>query len=122
MTFIIAVIAGALCGVLTGAGIGGGTILVLYLTAVAGVAQGAAGGVNLLYFLVTVPPALYSHMKNKLVETKLGAYAAAGGVVTALISAFLSRNLDNDILRKIFGVLFILVGIKELFFSKKAKE
>ena len=42
---------GAAAGVLSGCGVGGGTLLLLYLTAVADVAPRTAAGVNLLYFL-----------------------------------------------------------------------
>ena len=44
--FVIPVLAGALTGILTGAGVGGGTRLVLYLTAAASFEQGQAQGVQ----------------------------------------------------------------------------
>ena len=48
-------IVGAATGVLSGFGIGGGTLLVLYLTAVGGIEQTIAGGINLLYFIGCAP-------------------------------------------------------------------
>ena len=119
--FLLPALAGLLTGVLTGAGVGGGTLLVLYLTALAGVGQGQAQGVNLLYFLATAPPALYSHLRNKRVCVKPGLLAAAAGWAAALMGTFLSRMAGDDMLRRLFGVLLVVVGAKELFFSKAKK-
>ena len=57
---------GLLTGVLSGFGIGGGSLLILYMTSFTEVNQYAAGGINLLYFLFCAPAALVSHIKNKL--------------------------------------------------------
>ena len=53
---VIAVAAGLLTGILSGFGIGGGSLLLLYLTLFAGVDQYQAGGINLLYFIACAPP------------------------------------------------------------------
>ena len=54
-----AVFAGLAAGLLTGAGIGGGTLLLVYLTNLGGMELRQAQGVNLIYFLITAPPALW---------------------------------------------------------------
>lgn len=48
---ILEFLVGLVTGIISGFGIGGGSLLILYLTAVAGVNQYTAGGVNLLYFI-----------------------------------------------------------------------
>ena len=58
MAWPISLLAGAVTGVLSGFGIGGGTLLLIYMTAFAGVPQNLAQGVNLLYFLPTAATAL----------------------------------------------------------------
>ena len=55
---------GAATGILSGFGVGGGTLLLVYLTAFAGVDQHQAQGVNLLYFLPAALLALPAHVKN----------------------------------------------------------
>ena len=55
---------GAATGILSGFGVGGGTLLLVYLTAVAGVEQHQAQGINLLYFLPAAAMALPGHWKN----------------------------------------------------------
>ena len=50
MRFIISVLAGLGTGVISAWGIGGGSLLVVYMR-LAGVAQQTAQGINLMYFL-----------------------------------------------------------------------
>ena len=114
-----AILAGFAAGVLTGAGIGGGTLLLVYLTNFGGMEQRQAQGINLLYFLLTAPPALYGHFKNGLVDKKLALRAGAAGVAAAALTAWLTAGLDTDLLRRAFGVSTVLVGLREVFCKKE---
>lgn len=114
-----AILAGFAAGMLTGAGIGGGTLLLVYLTNFGGVEQRQAQGINLLYFLLTAPPALYGHLKNRLVDKQLALRAGAAGVVAAALTAWLTAGLDTDLLRRAFGVFTVLVGLREVFCKKE---
>ena len=51
-----AFVVGLLTGVLSGCGIGGGSLLLLWLTLVQDMPQFTAGGINLLYFLASHRP------------------------------------------------------------------
>jgi uncharacterized membrane protein YfcA len=115
MSFLIPALAGFVTGVLSAWGIGGGSLLVVYMTVFAGVPQQTAQGVNLTYFLPTSLTALYSHLKNKLVETRLAVPAVITGVLTAVGTALAASALDTGVLKIIFGVFIILVGAGELF-------
>ena len=110
----IAVIAGLLCGIISGFGIGGGSLLMVWMTAVAALDQKIAQGINLLYFLPTSVGALIFHIKNKMICWKAVIPAALCGCVTAALSAWLSASLDVGLLRKLFGGFLIIVGINEL--------
>ena len=114
-----AILAGFAAGVLTGAGIGGGTLLLVYLTNFGGMEQRQAQGINLLYFLLTAPPALYGHFKNGLVDKKLALRAGAAGVAAAALTAWLTAGLDTHLLRRAFGVFTVLVGLREVFCKKE---
>ena len=114
-----AVAAGLLTGVLSGFGIGGGSLLLLYLTLFAGVSQYTAGGINLLYFLACAPAALIAHIRNRLVDGKAVRWCAAAGVLTSVAAALLAAHMDTDGLRRLFGVFLLYVGAKELF-SRRA--
>lgn len=121
MSFAIAILAGLLAGILTGAGIGGGTLLILWMTEIIGIDPPIAQGINIVYFLACAPPALISHITHGRVEIKGGAIAGAFGCASAALVAWLSADLNSDVFRRIFAVLFIIVGIKELF-SKAQKR
>ena len=119
MRAVIAVAAGLLTGILSGFGIVGGSLLLLYLTLFAGVGQYQAGGINLLYFIACAPAALWSHIKNGLVEGKAVKWCVAAGVLTSVAAAFLAARMDTDWLRREFGVLLLYVGAKELLAKEK---
>lgn len=112
---------GAATGVLTGAGIGGGTVLMLYMTLFIGMPQLQAQGTNLLYFLAASPPSLYFHVKNGLVEKRGGLLAAACGAVTCLLGSYLAGVIDPGWLKKGFGLVLLFIGIKEVFAKQKRK-
>ena len=121
-TWIIGLLAGLVTGVISGFGIGGGSLLILYLTAFAGMDQYTAGGLNLLYFLFGAPAALISHIKNKLVEWKTVLFCTITGVVTSIAAAFAAAAIDVSLLRRLFGVLLLYIGVKELFCKSLQKE
>ena len=108
------VIAAVVCGFLSGLGIGGGSLLMVWLTAVAGVSQTAARGINLLYFLPTAGAALIFHGKNRFVDWRSTRWAILGGVVLAALGAWAGSQIDTGLLRKLFGVFLLFVGVSEL--------
>lgn len=110
-----AALAGAACGVISGFGIGGGSILMVYLTAVLAVEQRAAQGVNLLYFLPTAAAALLIHAKNRRVAWRAVLPAALSGAAAAAVGAWAAMQLDNSLLRKLFGGFLLIIGLTELF-------
>lgn len=116
------VLAGLVCGILSGMGIGGGTLLMVWMTAVQGMAQEAAQGINLLYFIPTAVVSLFFHRKTGLLRTRVILPAAVLGSLTAALGAWLGGGMDTGLLRKLFGGFLLLVGIRELFYrERKAK-
>ena len=118
-TWVIPALAGAATGVLSGFGIGGGTLLLIYMTAFAGVGQTLAQGINLLYFLPTAATALPSHLKNGYVDKKTALPAIAAGLAGTALAAWAATGLDVDLLRKCFGVFLLYIGVTELFRKKE---
>ena len=120
MSFLIAAGAGLATGVLSGFGIGGGTLLLIYMTSLAGLEQNLAQGINLLYFLPTAATALVYHYKNGYLKKEAARPAILCGLAGTAIAAWLATALDVGLLRKCFGVFLLFVGLHELF-RKKAK-
>lgn len=114
------IIAGVLSGILSSMGFGGGGILILYLSLYKNIPQLNAQGINLLFFIPSALLALIFHTKNKLVEWKLAAKMIIFGIIGAGTGYLILNQLDNNILKKIFSVILILMGIKSLF-SKDEK-
>ncbi len=115
MKIALAILLGLATGVISGFGIGGGSLLIVYLTTFAAVEQYTAGGINLLYFLCCAPTALISHIRNRRVEWKAVMWCSVAGVVTSALAAFLASGVDTNLLRRAFGVLLLYIGCRELF-------
>ena len=103
LRFLGAILAGLVCGVLSGFGIGGGSLLMVWMTAVLSMDQKAAQGVNLLYFLPCAACALIFHIKNRQIVWPAVWPAAAAGAVCAVGGALLAQQADAETLRKLFG-------------------
>ncbi len=115
MMFLFAALVGLLTGILSGFGIGGGSLLMLWLTCIMEVSQHQAAGMNLLYFLACAPPALYSHWKNRLIDKKAVCFCIAAGIPLSIAGCYLAAHLDLSLIRRGFGVLLLGIGFRELF-------
>ena len=113
---------GLLTGILSGFGVGGGSLLILWLTAVQNVPQFTAGGINLLYFICCAPTALWSHLRAHLVEGKAVLWCTLAGIPAAIASAMCAAGMRPDFLRRGFGILLLYIGVRELFCKKATKE
>ena len=106
---------GAVTGILSGFGIGGGSMLILWLTIFEGIAQYTAAGINLLYFLCCAPAALISHFRNHLIHKRAALWCALAGCITSPLASLAANAIPIDWLRRLFGVLLLILGFKELF-------
>lgn len=122
MSAFVAGLAGLICGVLSGLGVGGGTLLMVWMTAVAGVAQKSAQGINLLYFLPTAACALLFHIKNRLIRPRVVLPAILAGCVSAAGAAAVAAAMDTGLLRRLFGGFLIVVGVTELFSRQRDRK
>ena len=116
------ILVAALLGTLAGLGVGGGSLLMLWLTSAAGVAYPEARTINLLFFL---PCALISTLfrwRQGSISPKNLLPAIAAGAGCAILGAWLSGQLHLQLLKKLFGGLLILTGIRELLYKPKRKR
>ncbi|MCI2105325.1 MAG: sulfite exporter TauE/SafE family protein [Intestinimonas sp.] len=115
MGWLSALIAGTITGILSGFGVGGGTLLLVYMTAFAGLEQHLAQGINLLYFLPAAAMALPAHRKNGFLERRTVRAAIPAGLVCAALGAWAATALDVSLLRRCFGAFLLLIGFQQLF-------
>jgi len=113
--YLISFLAAAATGILSGWGVGGGTLLVIFMTTFQNVAQHSAQGINLLYFIPSSAAALYSHIKNGMIEKAAAVPAAVCGSLAAAAAAFFAASVDTFVLKKIFSIFLLVIGTSELF-------
>ncbi|MCD7946820.1 MAG: sulfite exporter TauE/SafE family protein [Oscillospiraceae bacterium] len=120
--FLLAMAAGAATGILSGFGIGGGTLLLIYMGTFSGLQQHLIQGINLLYFLPTAGTALPSHIKNGFVDKTAALCAIPAGLCGTAAAALIATGLDVGILHRCFGAFLIYVGLTELFRKTPQEE
>lgn len=116
------IIIGFLSGAAASMGFGGGFVLIIYLTAFAGVEQITAQGVNLLFFLPVAFLSLIFHAKNKLIQWKILPSLIFTGLIGVLAGTFVSRAMSVALLQKLFASMLVFVGIKEIFHKNPKKS
>lgn len=122
MSIVIASVVGFLSGLTASMGLGGGMVLLVYLTGILSLSQIEAQGINLVFFLPIALISLIIHSKSHLIDWRVISPALISGAVSAASVSFLVRFIDTDLLRKCFAVLIIVVGIKELLYKQKRPE
>lgn len=111
-----------LLGFLTGLGIGGGSLLILWLTLVESQSAETARGINLLFFLPSALIACLFRKKQGKLDLRRVWPAMAAGAAAAAVFSLISGMLRPDVLQKPFGILLLATGIRELFYlPRKAR-
>ncbi len=108
-------IVGFAVSVLSGLGIGGGGLLVIWLVLYHSVEQLTAQGINLVFFLFSSSAAMIVHLMKRKLNFKLIAYLAVFGIVGSFLGSLLSKNVSPEIIRSAFGILLIISGVMTLF-------
>lgn len=107
-------IAAFLTGLLASLGVGGGMVLIVWFTAVMGMSQLEAQGINLLFFLPIALLSVIIHRKNGLISFKELVPSVMTGVLGAAAGSFAAKLMGSEFLGKIFAVFILVIGVKEL--------
>lgn len=110
---------GTVLGFLTGLGVGGGSLLILWLTILAGVDQSIARGINLLFFLPSALIACCFRWKQGTLQLRKVLPAIFAGCAAAGLFSWFGRIIDAAVLKKLFGVLLLFTGLRELLYRPK---
>lgn len=108
------VLLGFFSGIIGGMGMGGGTILIPALILFANIDPKIAQSINLLSSIPMTIFALLIHIKNKKVILKLVLPIASFGILGAIFGSFLATYLSSEILKKVFGVFLLVIGVLEV--------
>ncbi|MHB1393103.1 MAG: TSUP family transporter [Clostridia bacterium] len=116
---MLTVLIGFASGIISGMGIGGGTLLIPALVFIVGTKQQIAQSINLLVFIPSAIAALYVHSRKKNIEKGLLLKMAITGCLGAVIGSFLAVNLDSNLLKRFFGIFLLIMGIYEITSKRK---
>lgn len=109
------VLIGVVSGIVSGTGMGGGTILIFLLTFVMGAEQRVAQATNLMFFIPTSIIAIIVNLKNKNLDVKTVIIISVFGIFGAIIGANLAIHMDVNILKKCFGIFLALIALNEIY-------
>lgn len=115
----VMLLVGTVLGFLSGLGIGGGSLLILWLTVVLGMDHQNARMINLLFFIPSAFIACFFRWKQGVVQWKKILPAMISGSIAAALFSWLGGMLQLDLLKKLFGGLLILTGLRELFYRPR---
>ena len=111
-----------LIAALSGMGIGSGGLMVLYLTLLRDVPQLRAQGVNLLFFLFAAGASMAVHLRRRRVRLLPSVLMIAAGLPFAYLGSHLAALFPEQLVRKLFGVFLVLVGLGGLFGTRQPKK
>ncbi len=109
------IVAGFLSGIIGAMGLGGGGVLLIYLSAFLGIDQLKAQGINLLFFIPIGTVSVIIYAIKKEIKWKKVLLFSLFGLLGALGGFFLSKFLGAEITGKVFGGLLVLLGINSIF-------
>lgn len=121
MKFTFDVFAALAVAVLSGMGVGGGGLLVIYLTLIKDIKQLSAQGINLVFFVITAISAMVYHTRHRKLNYKIILICASAGIIGSILGHRIADYIGGNILRKIFGGFLIFCGTVALF-SKKERN
>lgn len=122
MGHILMMLAAFLCAVLSGLGVGSAGLFVLYLTQVERMDQTAAQALNLLFFLLSAGSSLLLHVRRRRIVWRLSGFWLLCALPGAWLGTYLVRVLDAALIRRLFGAMLSLVGLKGVVQAVQAKR
>lgn len=115
----IAFMISTLLGYLAGLGVGGGSLLILWLTLILEIDNNIARAMNLMFFLPTALISSVFRWKQGSLNFRRIFPGILAGCISAAVFSLLSRRVSSEILQTLFGILLLATGIKELMYKSK---
>lgn len=122
-TFLVLALIGALAGIISGlVGVGGGIIMVPLFILFLGISQHNAQGLSLA---VMLPPVTFLAVYNYHtagsggnIDWRIALTVALLFMIGGYVGSKIALQIDQRILKKIFGVMMLLVALKLIFSNK----
>lgn len=113
---MIKVLIGIISGIVSGMGMGGGSILITILTCFFNVSQKIAQSTNIIFFVPTSISATVVNMKNKNINWKIAIPLTISGMCGAVLGSKIAVSLEMGVLRKVFSIFLIGIAIYEIIY------
>lgn len=118
----VILVLGTCLGFLSGIGVGGGSLLILWLTLVLELPQETARGINLLFFLPAAAVACCFRWQQGILKFRTILPAVLSGCIGAVLFSWIGMMADISLLQKGFGILLLFTGLRELCYKKKDRR
>ncbi len=115
MNTVFVWLAALISGALGAMGLGGGGVLIIYLTFFVGLEQMRAQGINLMFFIPIALIAVSIYIKKGQIKIKQLLPYIIAGLPGAALGTYLGSLLGDTLLSKFFGGALLILGIKEVF-------
>ena len=113
---------GLFSGVFTGFGVGGGLFLIMLLGWVSDFSQLELQSINLIFYIPTAIFSVWVYSKEKSVDFKIGLKFIIFAGIMAILGAYLAHRMDVNLLRKLFAIYLISIGIFFLIPRKRNNQ
>lgn len=104
-----------LAGIIGSMGLGGGSILIIYLSAILFMEQTKAQGINVLFFIPCALYAVFYYAKEKLIIKEAVLPLLCSSLIGVFIGLKVITLFDTAVLTKLFGGFLIILALKEIY-------
>lgn len=118
-TILLSIIAGVVFGFLAGLGVGGGSLLILWLTLVLHMDATIARTINLMFFITASGSVSLFRLRQGTVRLKEILPAVIFGCIGAAVFSVIGQWIDQNIIKKMFGALLLFTGVRELLYRPR---
>lgn len=115
----VVLLVSTILGFLAGLGVGGGSLLILWLTLILNTEPNIARAMNLMFFLPTAIISSWFRRRQGSLPLRKVLPGVLAGCITAAVFSLVSRHVSVDFLQKLFGILLLITGLKELMYKPK---
>ena len=112
---MILVVFGIISGIITGLGMGGGTILISLLSVFMNLEQHMVQAINLIFFVPTSIAAIIVNIRQKNIDYKLARIIIIFGIIGAAIGSLIARNISSANLKKYFAIFILIIATHEIY-------
>ena len=113
------ILLGIVSGIITGLGMGGGSILILVLVSILGIEQHVAQTANMYFYILTAIVAISIHWHNENIDKTIAKKLLFPIIVGSIFGSYLATQINSQYLKIYFGIFLLIVGIYETITTLK---